>query len=53
MEAKVRDMMQQKQDYKAWYYIPVNKEGREQKEQFNKDFGSQGYDSKFASSEKK
>lgn len=50
LEDKVRELMKEKQDYKAWYYIPVPKEGREQKEQFNKDFGGQGYSSKFSAS---
>jgi hypothetical protein len=46
-------MMKEKQDYKAWYYVPVVKEGYEQKAQFNEDFGKQGYDVKFAPSSKK
>ncbi len=53
LESKVRDMMKEKQDYKAWYYVPVVKEGYEQKAQFNEDFGKQGYDVKFAPSSKK
>lgn len=39
--------MADKQDYKAWYYIPVPKETQELKQEFLKEHGSPGYDSKF------
>ena len=49
LEEKVRDQMLQKQDYKAWYYVPVTKEGKIQKEKYMEDFGRQGYDAQFGS----
>jgi hypothetical protein len=39
--------MAEKQDYKAWYYIPVPKETQELKQEFLKEHGSPGYDSRF------
>ena len=47
LEKKVRDRMADKQDFKAWYYIPVPKETQELKQEFLKEHGSPGYDSKF------
>ena len=47
METKVRNMMKEKQDYKAWYYVPVPKEPMEAKQQYIEKMGGQGYDSKF------
>ena len=39
--------MDTKQDYKAWFYIPVPKENQEARKEFLKDAASPGFDSKF------
>ncbi|CAE1264770.1 NDUFB5 [Acanthosepion pharaonis] len=43
LEARVKDMMRQNQDYMGWYYIPVSKSlidrGREYRENVTKDLG--------------
>ena len=38
--------MKEKQDYKAWYYVPVSKAPMEMKEKFIED-SKKSYDSKF------
>ena len=40
--------MSEKQDYKAWYYIPVPKEPMELKEKYIEDSVRHGYDVKYA-----
>lgn len=40
-------MMKEKQDYKAWYYVPVPREPMEMKEQYIQNLGKQGYDAKY------
>lgn len=47
LETKVRNMMKEKQDYKAWYYVPVPIEPMEMKEQYIQNLGKQGYDAKY------
>lgn len=47
LETKVRNMMKEKQDYKAWYYVPVPREPMEMKEQYIQNLGKQGYDAKY------
>jgi hypothetical protein len=39
--------MSEKQDYKAWYYIPVPKEPTDIKKEFIEQEGKPGVDSKF------
>lgn len=39
--------MKEKQDYKAWYYVPVPREPMEMKEQYIQNLGKQGYDAKY------
>ena len=48
LEKKVRALMKEKQDYKAWYYIPVPKEPMEVKEEYIKEVGPHGYSSKYS-----
>ena len=48
LEKKVRQLMKEKQDYKAWYYIPVPKEPTEAKQKYIEQLGNKGYDSKYA-----
>ncbi len=38
--------MREKQDYKAWYYIPVPKEPAEMKQKYIENHGHHGYDIK-------
>lgn len=44
---KVRGLMQERKDYKGWYYVPVNKESFELKEKFNQETGPKGYNPKY------
>lgn len=39
--------MKERQDYKAWYYVPVPKETMEMKQDFLEKQGRIGYDPKF------
>ena len=39
--------MKEKQDYKAWYYVPVPKEPFEMKKQYHEQNARLGYDPKF------
>ena len=39
LEAKVRRLMLEKQDYKAWYYVPVQKETAELQREALEKFG--------------
>jgi hypothetical protein len=47
LETKVRNMMKEKQDYKAWYYVPVPKEPMEMKQEYIENVGRHGYDVKY------
>jgi hypothetical protein len=40
-------MMKEKQDYKAWYYVPVPKEPMEMKQEYIENVGRHGYDVKY------
>jgi len=43
LESKVRNMMINRNDYKGWYYVPVQKETFELKTQFEADHKDKGY----------
>ncbi len=39
LEAKVRELMKERQDYKSWYYVPVSTQGADAMKQLEKDRG--------------
>merc|ERR1712127_225113 len=47
LEYKVKQRMKEKQDYKAWYYIPVPEESQIIKQTYINEHGKPGYDVKF------